>query len=700
MEKYKDPSLSFEERAQALTDEMTFDEQVTQISYGAGQISRLSVPAYNWWNEGLHGVARAGTATMFPQAIGMAAMFDEKLLFRVARIIATEARAKYNEQSKHGDRDIYKGLTLWSPNINIFRDPRWGRGHETYGEDPYLTKTLGVQFVKGLQGDEKYMLAAGCAKHFAAHSGPEALRHEFNTVASPKDLNETYLPAFEALVKDAKVEGVMGAYTRLNGEPTCASPFLMGKLKEWGFNGYFVSDCWAIRDFHESHRITKTPTESAALALNMGCDLNCGNTYIHVMSAEKEGLVSKETIKKAVSNLMRTRMRLGLFDEHTPYDDIPYDVVACKEHVAVSKECALKSMVLLKNDGLLPLSKDKLKSIAVIGPNSDSIDALRGNYYGTGAHMKTFLAGINDAVGDDVRVFYSEGCHINEDRLQNLAMARDGLQEAVIVAEKSDVVVLCVGLDATLEGEQGDTGNAFDSGDKRNLLLPESQRELIQKVLAVGKPTILVLSAGSSINPLAEKANAIIDTWYPGEMGGSALADILFGKVSPSGKLPVTFYKEVEKLPDFTDYSMNNRTYRYTRDNILYPFGYGLTYTRMHVTALTYDAALKKATATIVNQGKYDSDEVVFLYIHDDASKNATPFPKLCGFSRVHVKQGETLTTELILDDSAFVVVDEEGNVSQENTNFTLYAGICGPDPISESLTDEKAISIQINQPK
>ncbi|HPE39408.1 MAG TPA: glycoside hydrolase family 3 C-terminal domain-containing protein, partial [Bacillota bacterium] len=291
-------------------------------------------------------------------------------------------------------------------------------------------------------------------------------------------------------------------------------------------------------------------------------------------------------------------------------------------------------------------------------------------------------------------------CHINEDRLQNLAMARDGLQEAIIVAEKSDVVVLCVGLDATLEGEQGDTGNAFDSGDKRNLLLPESQRELIQKVLAVGKPTILVLSAGSSINPLAEKANAIIDTWYPGEMGGSALADILFGKVSPSGKLPVTFYKEVEKLPDFTDYSMNNRTYRYTRDNILYPFGYGLTYTRMHVTALTYDAALKKATATIVNQGKYDSDEVVFLYIHDDASKNATPFPKLCGFSRVHVKQGETLTTELILDDSAFVVVDEEGNVSQENTNFTLYAGICGPDPISESLTDEKAISIQINQPK
>ncbi|MBR6255718.1 MAG: glycoside hydrolase family 3 protein, partial [Clostridiales bacterium] len=363
MEKFQDPNLSFQERAEDLADKMTFEEQVPQLSYGAPAIDRLGVPAYNWWNEGLHGVARAGTATMFPQAIGLAAMFDDKLLGKVAKIIATEARAKYNASSKKGDRDIYKGLTLWSPNINIFRDPRWGRGHETYGEDPFLTTKLGVSFVKNLQGDGKYMLAAGCAKHFAAHSGPEALRHEFNTIASKKDLAETYLPAFEALVKDAKVEGVMGAYTRLNGDPTCASPFLMGKLKEWGFDGYFVSDCWAIRDFHESHRVTKTPTESAAKAINAGCDLNCGNTYVYMMEAEKEGLVSKETIRNAVVRLMRTRMRLGLFDEHTEFDDIPYDVVACDEHRKVSLECAEKSMVLLKNNGMLPLKKESLKSI-------------------------------------------------------------------------------------------------------------------------------------------------------------------------------------------------------------------------------------------------------------------------------------------------------------------------------------------------
>ncbi len=577
MEKYLDPNLSFQERAEDLADKMTFEEQVPQLSYGAPAVERLGVPAYNWWNEGLHGVARSGTATMFPQAIGLAAMFDDKLLGKVAKIIATEARAKYNASSKKGDRDIYKGLTLWSPNINIFRDPRWGRGHETYGEDPYLTTKLGVSFVKNLQGDGKYMLAAGCAKHFAAHSGPEALRHEFNTIASKKDLAETYLPAFEALVKEAKVEGVMGAYTRLNGDPTCASPFLMGKLKEWGFDGYFVSDCWAIRDFHESHRVTKTPTESAAKALNAGCDLNCGNTYVHLLAAEKEGLVSKETIRNAVVRLMRTRMRLGLFEEHTEFDDIPYDVVACDEHRKVSLECAEKSMVLLKNNGMLPLKKESLKSIAVIGPNSDSIDALRGNYYGTSAAPKTFLEGIREEAGSDIRVYYAEGASLDKDRIQPLAQAEDGIAEALILGEMADAIVLCVGLDATLEGEQGDTGNAFDSGDKRDLLLPEGQRVLIEKVLALGKPTVVVLAAGSSINPLADKADALIQAWYPGELGGTALANILFGKVSPSGKLPLTFYESIDKIPDFADYSMKGRTYRYTRENILYPFGYGLT---------------------------------------------------------------------------------------------------------------------------
>lgn len=697
MEKYQDPNLSFQERAEDLADKMTFEEQVPQLSYGAPAIDRLGVPAYNWWNEGLHGVARAGTATMFPQAIGLAAMFDDKLLGKVAKIIGTEARAKYNASSKKGDRDIYKGLTLWSPNINIFRDPRWGRGHETYGEDPYLTTRLGVSFVKNLQGDGKYMLAAGCAKHFAAHSGPEALRHEFNTIASKKDLSETYLPAFEALVKEAKVEGVMGAYTRLNGDPTCASPFLMGKLKEWGFDGYFVSDCWAIRDFHESHRITKTPTESAAMAINAGCDLNCGNTYVYMLDAEKEGLVSKETIRNAVVHLMRTRMRLGLFDEHTEFDDIPYDVVACDEHRKVSLECAEKSMVLLKNNGLLPLKKDALKSIAVIGPNSDSIDALRGNYYGTSAAPKTFLEGIREEVSDtDIRVYYAEGASLSVDRIQPLAFAEDGIAEALILAEMSDAVILCVGLDATLEGEQGDTGNAFDSGDKRDLLLPEGQRVLIEKVLALGKPTVVVLATGSSINPLAENADALIQAWYPGELGGTALANILFGKVSPSGKLPLTFYESIDKVPAFEDYSMKGRTYRYTRENILYPFGYGLTYSKICVTDAVYDDSEGTISVTVQNQGDVNAEDVVQIYIHNTTSEYATPYPKLCGFSRVAIPAGGEEIVKIAIPAGAFDVVNDEGEVIRDGNTFDLFAGTCQPDEKSEELTGSSCIRISV----
>ena len=696
MEKYLDPNLSFQERAEDLADKMTFEEQVPQLSYGAPAVERLGVPAYNWWNEGLHGVARSGTATMFPQAIGLAAMFDDKLLGKVAKIIATEARAKYNASSKKGDRDIYKGLTLWSPNINIFRDPRWGRGHETYGEDPYLTTKLGVSFVKNLQGDGKYMLAAGCAKHFAAHSGPEALRHEFNTIASKKDLAETYLPAFEALVKEAKVEGVMGAYTRLNGDPTCASPFLMGKLKEWGFDGYFVSDCWAIRDFHESHRVTKTPTESAAKALNAGCDLNCGNTYVHLLAAEKEGLVSKETIRNAVVRLMRTRMRLGLFEEHTEFDDIPYDVVACDEHRKVSLECAEKSMVLLKNNGMLPLKKESLKSIAVIGPNSDSIDALRGNYYGTSAAPKTFLEGIREEAGSDIRVYYAEGASLDKDRIQPLAQAEDGIAEALILGEMADAIVLCVGLDATLEGEQGDTGNAFDSGDKRDLLLPEGQRVLIEKVLALGKPTVVVLAAGSSINPLADKADALIQAWYPGELGGTALANILFGKVSPSGKLPLTFYESIDKIPDFADYSMKGRTYRYTRENILYPFGYGLTYSKIEVTDCVYDATSGIATVSVQNQGDVDTEDVVQLYIRNTTSAFANPYPRLCGFKRVAIPAGGETMVQIKIDDSAFDVVNDEGEVIRDGNTFDLFAGVSQPDEKSKELTGSSCIRVSV----
>lgn len=671
--KHLDKTLSAQERAEALTDEMTLEEQASQLKYQADPVERLDIPAYNWWNEGLHGVARAGTATMFPQAIGLAAMFDEQMIFRAAEITADEARAKYNAFSANGDRDIYKGLTMWSPNINIFRDPRWGRGHETYGEDPFLTSRLGVAFVKGMQGDGEVLKAAACAKHFAVHSGPEAVRHEFDAVANPKDMAETYLPAFEALVKEAKVEGVMGAYNRVNGEPACASPYLMGKLKEWGFDGYFVSDCWAIQDFHLHHHVTDTATESAALALKQGCDINCGCTYLHALAAVEEGLADKNDIRNACIHAMRTRVRLGMFDDKTEYDNIPYDIISCKEHKAFSQECAEKSMVLLKNNGVLPLDRSKLKTIAVIGPNADSRIALEGNYCGTADRYITFLEGIEDAF--EGRVLYSQGCHLFKDRTSGLAMAGDRYAEAIAAAENADVVIACVGLDATLEGEEGDTGNEFFSGDKKDLRLPESQRILLGKLSATGKPLVVVLTTGSAVNPETD-CDALIETWYPGQMGGKALARILFGDVSPSGKLPVTFYENTEALPAFEDYSMKGRTYRYAEGNILYPFGYGLTYSKVDCTAVSY--ADGKAVVTVTNSGNSDTDEVVQLYMKD-TSEFAVPNVSLCGFKRVHVKKGETVTVEITVPESAFEAVDNEGKRAVYGKKFTLYADVQQP---------------------
>jgi len=694
MDTYKDAEICAQERAEALVSQMTLDEKAAQLRYDAPPIERLSLPAYNWWNEGLHGLARAGTATMFPQAIALAAMFDCDMLKAVAHAVAVEARAKYNELSKHGDRDIYKGLTLWSPNINIFRDPRWGRGQETYGECPFLTARLGVSFVQGLHGDGKYLLTAACAKHFAGHSGPEGLRHKFDAIISEKDLIETYLPAFEALVKEANVEGVMGAYNRLNGEPACASTYLMNKLDEWGFDGYFVSDCWAIQDFHTEHMVTATAPESAAMALKAGCDLNCGSTYLNMLVAQKEGLVNEDDITKSAVKLMRTRARLGLLDESTEYDDIGFSIVSCSAHKTLSLECAHKSMVLLKNQGLLPLDRSKLKSIGVIGPNAASIDALRGNYYGTADGYVTFLDGIKAAFCG--RVYYSEGCHLFKDRLQELAMPGDGYAEAMTVAEHSDVVVLCVGLDATIEGEQGDTGNAFASGDKPDLYLPQSQQTLMEKVLAVGKPTIIVIAAGSAINPKAESADAIIQAWYPGQAGGKALADILFGEVSPSGKLPVTFYENAEFLPPFTDYSMKNRTYRYATNNVLYPFGYGLTYSKVTVSDLCYDKGSSTVSFCVKNIGEFDTDEVLQLYLRDNSSRWAVANHSLCGFSRVSLKKGEEQHVLLPVPPSAFEVVDDSGRRFVDGSSFTLYAGISQPDSLSCHLTGCECASIDI----
>lgn len=694
------------QRAKELVGRMTLEEKASQLRYDAPAIPRLGVPAYNWWNEGLHGVARAGVATMFPQAIGMAAAFDTELLEKIGDVIAVEGRAKYNAYREEEDRDIYKGLTFWSPNVNIFRDPRWGRGHETYGEDPYLTGELGKAFVEGLQGDGEYLKAAACAKHFAVHSGPEAVRHKFNAKASKKDLRETYLPAFEKLVKEAGVEAVMGAYNRTNGEPCCGSKTLMEDILrgEWEFEGHYVSDCWAIRDFHTQHMITDTAEESAALALKTGCDVNCGITYLHLMKAYQDGMVTEEEITTAAERLFTTRFLLGLFDE-TEYDRIGYDRLECPEHLALADRAAAESVVLLKNDGILPLKKEGLKTVGVVGPNANSRAALVGNYHGTSSRYITVLEGIQDVLGDDVRVYYSEGCHLFKEKVENLALRQDRISEAVAVAKNSDVVILCVGLDETLEGEEGDTGNSYASGDKMDLLLPQAQRELLEAVVKTGKPVVLVNMTGSAMDlrDAQEHCAAVVQAWYPGARGGRVVADILFGALSPSGKLPVTFYHDTEELPDFEDYSMKNRTYRYFTGEVLYPFGYGLTYGSMELDGVKLNGqeAAKggeavwageelRLEAVVSNKSDRTLQEVVQVYIRALDSGDATPNSRLCGFARVTVEPGCSVTVQVPVDRDAFTVINDEGEKVSGGSRFAVNVGFGQPDARTAELTGKE----------
>ena len=705
---YLDESLSFEERANDLVSRMTLEEKTSQMVYQAPAVPRLGIPSYNWWNEALHGVARAGTATMFPQAIAMAATFDEDLVHEAADVISTEGRAKYHEFQRKGDHGIYKGLTFWSPNINIFRDPRWGRGHETYGEDPYLTGRLGVAFVNGLQGDDpKYLKSAACAKHYAVHSGPENERHSFNAVVSQKDLRETYLPAFRECVKEAGVEAVMGAYNRTNGEPCCGSRTLLKDIlrKEWGFQGHVVSDCWAIKDFHEHHHVTSTAPESAALALNNGCDLNCGVMYLNLQIAYREGLVTEEAIDKAVTRLMMTRMKLGMFDapEHVPYVSIPYEENDSKEHHAFALEAAKRSLVLLKNkDNLLPLDKKKLKSIAVIGPNADSREALIGNYFGTPSEQVTVLEGIREAVGEQTRVYYAQGCHLYKSTTSAPGESRDRFAEAISVAERSDAVVLCLGLDAGIEGEEGDASNEYASGDKRDLNLPGLQQELLEAVYRTGKPVILVLLSGSAlaVTWAEEHIPAIVQGWYPGAQGGRAIASLLFGDFSPSGRLPVTFYRTTEELPDFHDYSMKNRTYRYMQQEALYPFGYGLSYTRFEYSGLTADKTEVPAgeditfQVTVRNAGDRESHETVQLYLKDTEAGVTVPKWQLRGIRTVFLRPGEQAEVEFPLTGRQMALINEDGKCVLEPGQFQVFVGGSQPDPRSERLTGSKVLSI------
>ena len=701
----------YRQQAVALVDQMTVEEQASQLTYNSPAIERLNIPRYNWWSEALHGVARAGVATSFPQAIGLAATFDKDLLEDIANTIATEGRAKYNTYSKEDDRDIYKGLTFWSPNINIFRDPRWGRGHETYGEDPFLSGELGSAFINGLQGDGEYMKAAACAKHFAVHSGPEDLRHEFNAVVNQKDLWETYLPAFEKCITKTNVESVMGAYNRTNGEPCCGSKTLLKDIlrDKWGFEGHVVSDCWAIKDFHMGHNVTNTALESVALAIENGCDLNCGNLYLHLIHAYQEGLVTKEQIREAAIRLFTTRIKLGLFTK-TEYDEIPFEVIECKEHIETSIKSCEKGVVMLKNDGVLPLKKKELKTIGVIGPNANSRLALKGNYYGTASRYTTILEGIQKEVSDEVRVLYSKGCELVNDRSEPLALAHDRESEARIVAKHSDVVVLCLGLDETLEGEEGDEGNAYKSGDKKDLKLPEVQQRLLKQITEIGKPVILCMVTGSAmeLQYAGDNCSAVLQTWYPGAYGGTAIANLLFGKVSPSGKLPITFYESSEELPEFTDYAMKGRTYRFMIQPALYPFGYGLTYGNVQAkevkvngvegnkTSMNVDSELN-LEAVFCNQGKVATEEVAQVYIKSLDVEGAVLNYSLCGFKRFFIEADGEETVTFSIPWEHFLTVDDNGDKVLYGKRYELYVGISQPDEVSVKLTGTKPITVSVD---
>ena len=691
-------------RAKELVSQMTLEEKMSQMLHHSPAIERLGIPKYCWWNEALHGVARTGDSTMFPQAIGLGATFDEELIHDIADVISTEGRAKYNEFVKHEDRDIYKGLTYWAPNINIFRDPRWGRGHETYGEDPYLTGQLGMAFVKGLQGDDPdNPKAAACAKHYAVHSGPEGDRHHFDAKVSDQDLYDTYLYAFKRLVKDAKVEAVMGAYNRINGEPACGSKRMLKDILrgQWGFEGHVVSDCWAIRDFHENHKVTGCEVESAALAVNNGCDLNCGCTYEKLIYAYKAGLVKEETIDEAVTRLMEIRLRLGTIPERkSKYDDIPYEVVECKEHIELALDAAKDSFVLLKNDGLLPLNKKDYKSIAVIGPNSDSRRALIGNYEGLSSEYITVLEGIRQVVGDDIRLFHAEGTHLWKDRIHVISEPKDGFAEAKIVAEHSDLVVMCLGLDASIEGEEGDEGNQFGSGDKPGLKLTGCQQELLEEIAKIGKPVVLLVLSGSALDlswaQESNNVNAIMQCWYPGARGGRAIAEVLFGKASPGGKMPLTFYASDDDLPDFSDYSMENRTYRYFKGTPLYPFGYGLSYSKVKYENEKIDKIKGaigdtfKLSCDITNEGNVQQVETVQVYVKDVDASTRVPIRSLRKIKKVELAAGESKHVEVELSARDFAIIDEKGRCIVEPGIFTVSLGGAQPDARTEELTGNK----------
>lgn len=695
--------IEMQKKAQELISKMTLEEKVSQIMHSSKEIKHLQIPSYNWWNEALHGVARSGTATVFPQAIALAATFDPELIYKAADIISTEARAKFNIYQEYKDHDMYKGITFWSPNINIFRDPRWGRGQETYGEDPYLTSLMAISFIKGLQGEDNIQLkTAACAKHFAVHSGPENDRHHFDVNIDLYDLWNTYLPAFEASVKEAKVEGIMGAYNRLYGKPCCGSEFLLKEIlrEKWGFKGYIVSDCWAINNFHEKHKVTSSPEESVALAINSGCDLECGNLYKYILDGVKNGLIKESTIDESVQRLYITRMKLGILgkENKSKYNVIKYQETDSEFNRKFNLEIACRSLVLLKNKGVLPLNKNNIKTIGIIGPNADSRRALEGNYHGIASQYITVLDGIRYILKDtDARILYSKGSHIFKDYNEELTLNDDLLAEASAIAKISDINILCLGLNGDIEGEENETGDSrIIRGDRKDIYLPLCQQNLLKAVIKASdkKPLIIIMISGSAISmqEYDKNADAVLQAFYPGALGGLAIAEVLFGKFSPSGKLPVTFYKDLEDLPSFDDYSMKDRTYRYFKGEPLYPFGFGLGYSKFSIKNL--EVSEEFCSVEVKNEGSIAAHETVQIYISSPGQKENRD---LCGIKSVFLQPEESRKIKININKNAFFRYDDKGNIYKIKGKHIISAGFTQPDKKSIELSGQFPLVSEIN---
>jgi beta-glucosidase len=697
---YLDTSLSVAERAKDLVGRLTLDEKVSLMSHPAQGVPRLNIPAYNYWSEALHGVGRNGRATVFPQAIGMAATWDKELIHQVASAIGDEGRAKYHAAlRRNGYTNQYQGLNFWAPNVNIFRDPRWGRGQETWGEDPYLTGEMAFAFVKGLQGDHPtYLKAAACAKHYAVHSGPEKDRHVFNALVTKRELYDTYLPAFKKLVTEAKVEAVMGAYNRTLDEVCCASNLLIKEILrgEWNFQGHLVSDCGALSDFHLNHKVTNDAAESAALALRGGCDLGCDHVFNEIPEAIRRGLITEADVDRALERTLGTRLRLGMFDppEEVPFTSISTEVVACEEHRQLSYRTATESVVLLKNkDKILPIDPST-KKIFVTGPTAASLEVLLGNYYGFNNQMITLLEGITGRLPEGMGMEYTSGALLKHPREIKNTWAPG-------MAQSADFAIVCAGISSFLEGEEGESLLSPMNGDRDSISLPQSQVDYIKELAIHGVKIVLILTGGAPIalGEIEDMVEAILFVWYPGMEGGKAVADVLFGDISPAGKLPVTFPRSLDQLPAFDDYSMQGRTYRYMTKEPLYPFGFGLSYSSFEYSDLLLEKTeiapgdSLSISLTLHNRGERDAAEVVQFYLSDLQASTIVPLHHLVGFERITLKADECRTVKFTLTPEMMSFYNDDGILTLEPGEFRLEVGGCSPGTRGQDLGAPKPVT-------